>query len=144
MHSNPMIHLNSVSKQFGSKVLFEDATVVLGHRSRVALIGPNGAGKSTLISIILGHESPDGGSVSKAKHLAIGHLAQELPKFSGRTVLAEAMRMDGRREELLQAKSELETSFADGSSEGQKQEADLERYGRIVEELEHLDEYRLE
>ncbi len=138
--SNPVLHLQNLSKQFGSKVLFENADGHIGHRSRVALIGPNGAGKSTLIKIIMGLESPDEGQVSRANHLAIGYLPQEIPKMSGRSVLEEVMRTDGRRNELLAAKTEMENKFAvDVASD-----ADLERYGRIVEELENLDEYRLE
>jgi ATP-binding cassette subfamily F protein 3 len=134
-----VLHLQNLSKQFGSKVLFENADGHIGHRSRVALIGPNGAGKSTLIKIIMGLESPDEGQVSKANHLAIGYLPQEIPKMSGRSVLEEVMRTDGRRNELLQAKSEMEIKFSTEASD-----ADLERYGRIMEELENLDEYRLE
>ena len=135
-----MLHLHGIGKQYGSKVLFEGAEAHIGHRSRVALIGPNGAGKSTLIRIILGLESSDSGHVSRATHLSIGHLAQEVPKFSGRTVLEEVMRLGGRREDLLEAKSELEESFAKSAAS----EAELERYGRLLEELEQLDEYRLE
>jgi ATP-binding cassette subfamily F protein 3 len=135
-----VIHIQGISKQYGSKVLFENAEAHLDHRSRVALIGPNGAGKSTLIRILLGQEPADSGTVTRASHLAIGHLAQEVPKFSGRSVLAEVMRMDGRREELIEAKRELEESF----TQSVENEAGLERYGRILEELELLDEYRLE
>ena len=135
-----MIHLQGIFKQYGSKVLFENAQANLGHRSRVALVGPNGAGKSTLIRILLGLESPDSGQVGRAKHLMIGHLAQEVPKFSGRTVLQEVMRLDGRREDLLDAKIELEQALEKDPTD----EEVLERYGRVLEELEHLDEYRLE
>lgn len=136
-----MIHIQGISKQYGSKVLFEDAEAHLGYRSRVALIGPNGAGKSTLIRILLGQEEADRGQLSKASHLTIGHLAQEVPKFVGRTVLSEVMRLDGRREELLKARAEMEDAF---SSKMESDEATLSRYGRILEELELLDEYRLE
>ncbi|MFL5814596.1 MAG: ABC-F family ATP-binding cassette domain-containing protein [Bdellovibrionia bacterium] len=135
-----MLHLNGISKQFGSKVLFTDAEAHFGHRSRVALIGPNGAGKSTLIKIILGLEQPDSGRVTRAQHLAIGHLAQEVPKFSGRTVLEEVMRVSDRRDDLLTAKAEFEEKF----TKAEPAPEELERYGRILEELEHLDEYRLE
>jgi ATP-binding cassette subfamily F protein 3 len=138
-----MLHLHGISKQYGSKILFEGAEAHIGNRSRVALIGPNGAGKSTLIRIVLAQESADSGQVSRASHLSIGHLAQEVPKFAGRNILAEVMRLDGRREELLVAKRELEEAFA-SSSEAASDEAALERYGRIMEEVEHLDEYRLE
>lgn len=141
-----MLQIQNVSKQYGSKILFEEASAHIGQRSRVALIGPNGAGKSTLIKIILGLEHPDSGEVSRTKNMAIGHLAQEVPKFSGRSVLEETMRLDGRRETLLARKQELEAHFEKGVDEGSAggHESDLERYGRILEELEHLDEYRLE
>jgi ATP-binding cassette subfamily F protein 3 len=139
-----MLHIQGLTKQFGSKVLFENTDAHLSHRSRVALIGPNGAGKSTLIKILMGFESPDSGQVSRAKHLAIGYLPQELPKMSGRTVLEEVLRMDGRREELLQAKLELELAFSDTNSEAAHDSNNLDRYGRLVEELENLDEYRIE
>jgi ATP-binding cassette subfamily F protein 3 len=121
-------------------VLFEGAEAHIGQRSRIALIGPNGAGKSTLIRMILEQESPDAGRIGRAQNLNIGHLAQEVPKLSGRTVIGEAMRMDGRREGLVKTKQAFEEKFASGDTP----EADLERYGRILEELEHLDEYRLE
>jgi ATP-binding cassette subfamily F protein 3 len=140
-----VLHLQGISKQFGSKVLFEKAEAHIGHRSRVALIGPNGAGKSTLIRIILGKEHPDSGEIIRAKHLSIGYLAQEVPKFSGSTVLEEVMRLDGRREEILKTKKELEEILSKTTQDQGAEHADhLERYGRILEELEHLDEYRLE
>ena len=141
-----MLHIQGVSKQFGAKILFENADAHLGHRSRVALIGPNGSGKSTLLRILMGQESADSGTVTRATHLSIGHLAQEVPKFGGRTVLEEAMRLDGRREEILATKLELEKRLATHTADAESPTGadDLERYGRILEELEHLDEYRLE
>lgn len=134
-----MIHIHDVSKQYGSKLLFEGASVHLTPRSRMALVGPNGSGKTTLFKMLLGFEEPDSGTVTRTSHLAVGYLAQDLPKTSAYTVLAETMRLDGRREELLAAKRELEEKFIEKATK-----ADLSRYGRIQEELEHLNEYRLE
>ncbi|OFZ18036.1 MAG: hypothetical protein A2X94_04620 [Bdellovibrionales bacterium GWB1_55_8] len=136
-----MLHIQDVSKQFGPKILFQGAEAHLGLRSRVALVGPNGSGKSTLIKIILGLESPDTGRISRARHLSIGYLAQEVPKFEQTSVLGEVMRIGGRRSELLTAKTELEQLFSEAKTEDT---TNLERYGRILEELEHLNEYRLE
>lgn len=135
-----MIHIQNISKQYGSKVLLEGASAQLGHRSRVALIGPNGAGKSTLIRMLLSQEAPDDGKITRASHLAIGYLAQDLPRLSGKTVLSEVMRMDGRREELFGTKEELELALSENPHDAEI----LERYGRILEEVEHLDEARLE
>ncbi|MFN8789972.1 MAG: ABC-F family ATP-binding cassette domain-containing protein [Bdellovibrionales bacterium] len=135
----PVLQIQNLSKQFGSKVLFEDAEAHIGHRSRAALVGPNGAGKSTLIKMILGLEIPDEGTLTRAKNLSIGYLPQEVPKMSGRTVLGEVLRLEGRREELLGLKSDLEAAL-----EKDPESEVLERYGRVLEELESLDEYRLE
>lgn len=136
-----MIQLQSIHKQYGPKVLFENAEANLTARSRLALVGPNGAGKSTLIRMILSQEDPDSGSISKSKNLVIGYLAQEIPTSRGCSVLDEVMRLDGRREELLRAKQEMEQSFELGQ---QSDPEALERYGRILEEFELLDESRLE
>lgn len=133
-----MLHINGLSKHYGSKVLFQDAEAHLDDQDRVALIGPNGAGKSTLIKMILGQEQNDGGELIIPKNTRIGHLAQELPKFENRTVFEEVLKLDGRRDEILRLKSDLEQKLA-----GDHTESDLKNYGRVLEELEAFDEYRL-
>jgi len=138
-----MLHIRALSKQYGGKVLFQNADFHLGYRSKAALVGPNGAGKSTLTKIILGLEGADTGTITRASHLSIGHLPQELPKMGGRTVLEETLRMDGRLEDLEAAKRELEAEFADPEKGSPSEEA-LAHYGRVLEELDHLDAYRLE
>jgi len=133
-----MLHIKGLSKHYGSKTLFQDADAHLDAQDRIALIGPNGAGKSTLIKILLGQEHYDQGELLISAHVRIGHLAQELPKFENRTVFEEVLRLDGRREEILALKVELENKLA-----GDHTEADLKSYGRVLEELEGFDEYRL-
>jgi ATP-binding cassette subfamily F protein 3 len=138
-----VLQLINLSKQYGSKVLFEGASSRIASRSRIALVGPNGAGKSTMIRMLLGQEYCDSGEVTRASHLSIGHLAQELPKFEARTILEEVMRLDGRRDRLLNVRKDLEDDFAE-SHEAAADAEKLERYGRILEELESLDEWTLE
>lgn len=137
-----MLQIQGLSKQFGSKVLFQEADLNLTPQGRAALVGPNGAGKSTLIRILLGEEGIDEGRITRAKNLTIGHLAQELSPASDRSVLNETLRMDGRMERLTRERAELETQLAESPSSGS--EEDLERYGRVLEELENLDPARLE
>lgn len=137
-----MLSIKNLSKQYGSKILFEGAEAHFGPRSRVALIGPNGAGKSTIFKLLMDEEHPDSGEVARSGKLRIGHLAQEVPRFEGRSVLSEVMRLDGRREELIASRAELEERLARLGENIDPE--DLERYGMILESVEDLDEARLE
>ncbi|HET6674297.1 MAG TPA: ABC-F family ATP-binding cassette domain-containing protein, partial [Nitrospiraceae bacterium] len=87
-----MLQLESVHKQFATKVLLDGATAHLRPNSRVGLVGPNGVGKTTLFRMILGEESPDEGSIRKRPRLRIGYLPQELETITGKTVLDAAHR----------------------------------------------------
>ncbi|HMF85223.1 MAG TPA: ATP-binding cassette domain-containing protein, partial [Nitrospiraceae bacterium] len=60
-----MLQIESVYKQYSTRVLLKDVTAHLRPGSRVGLVGPNGAGKTTLFRMILGEESPDKGSIRK-------------------------------------------------------------------------------
>ena len=135
-----MIHLQGIAKNFGGQKLFDRVDAQIGLDSKIALIGANGAGKSTLIKLILGVEGPDAGVVKRAKRVQIGHLAQEVPKFSGRSVLAEVVNQDTRLEDWKNTKTALEESFQDAEPSAE----DLQRYAKVVDELEHYDEIRRE
>jgi len=87
-----MLQIESVYKQFSTKLLLTDASAHLRPNSRVGLVGPNGAGKTTLFRMILGEESPDKGTIRKRPRLRIGYLPQELETLTGKTVLDAAHR----------------------------------------------------
>ncbi len=87
-----MLQIESVSKQYSTKILLEGATAHLRPNSRVGLVGPNGAGKTTLFRMILNDESPDKGTIRKRPRLRIGYLPQELETIAGKTVLDAAHR----------------------------------------------------
>jgi len=87
-----MLQIESVHKQYSTKVLLENASAHLRPNSRVGLVGPNGAGKTTLFRMILGEESPDKGTIRKRPRLRIGYLPQELETITGKTVLDAAHR----------------------------------------------------
>jgi len=87
-----MLQIESVSKQYSTKVLLKNAAAHLRPGSRVGLVGPNGAGKTTLFRMILEEESPDKGSIRKRPRLRIGYLPQELETITGKTVLDAAHR----------------------------------------------------
>ncbi len=87
-----MLQIESISKQFSTKVLLTEATAHLRPQTRVGLVGPNGAGKTTLFRMILGEESPDEGTIRKRPRLRIGYLPQELETIVGKTALDAAHR----------------------------------------------------
>ncbi|MBC8095115.1 MAG: ABC-F family ATP-binding cassette domain-containing protein [Akkermansiaceae bacterium] len=82
-----MLTLSGISKAYGERVLFADATLQVNRQDRIGLVGPNGAGKSTLLSIILGEEATDVGEVILERGVSIGHLPQESMPFSDETVI---------------------------------------------------------
>lgn len=82
-----MLTLSGVTKSFGGRVLFEDASLQVNAGDRIGLIGPNGAGKTTLFSLLLGHDEPDEGSVSIQRGIRCGFLPQEAAAASDGTVL---------------------------------------------------------
>ncbi len=85
-----MLTLSELSKAFGGRTLFADASLQVNREDRIGLVGPNGAGKSTLFSLILGAETPDTGTVSLQRGATFGHLPQETVPVDDETVLGLA------------------------------------------------------
>ncbi len=82
-----MLTLAGISKAYGERVLFADATLQLNRHDRIGLVGPNGAGKSTLLSLILGEEEPDAGEITLERGVRVGHLPQESMPISDESVI---------------------------------------------------------
>ncbi len=86
-----MISLTNVAKHYGERTLFSGVSLVLGVSERIGLVGANGAGKTTLLDVLAGRLEPDEGTVSRNRRATIGTLVQEVPKFTGRTLLDEML-----------------------------------------------------
>jgi ATP-binding cassette subfamily F protein 3 len=84
-----MLQVKNVQKFFGSRTLFDSASMSMIQGERLSLFGRNGSGKSTLLKIITGEESCDNGEVATPKGYRIGYLRQHL-EFRCGTVLEEA------------------------------------------------------
>jgi ATP-binding cassette subfamily F protein uup len=81
-----LLSCQSLSKSFGSRVLFEDISLEVSEGERLGLIGPNGSGKSTLLRIMAGELEADLGSCVRRKGLRVGYLPQEDQFVPGLTV----------------------------------------------------------
>jgi ATP-binding cassette subfamily F protein 3 len=138
-----VIDIRGVRKAFGDRVLFEDASLRIGARDRLALVGPNGSGKTTLIEMVIGLQEPDAGEVHIPKDTALGYLPQETDALRGRTVLAEvlsagrAMTEAGHRLEVLHR----ELDETDDPSERDRL---LGEYAHLQARFETLGGYSLE
>lgn len=72
-----LLQLYNATKQYGAKVLFDQAQFSINENEHVGVIGPNGAGKTTLFKILAGEETLDSGEITKKNSLRIGYLEQE-------------------------------------------------------------------
>lgn len=86
-----MISIDSIWKEFPSKLLFKNLSLRLTEGMRVGLVGRNGSGKSTLLKILLGLESPDSGSIDITKTASIGYLPQEIVPGSQNNIIEETL-----------------------------------------------------
>jgi ATP-binding cassette, subfamily F, member 3 len=85
-----VLTVSRLSKSFGGRTLFEDASLQVNRGERIALIGPNGAGKTTLFSILLELDDTDTGEVALQRGVKVGFLPQESAPVGDETVLEVA------------------------------------------------------
>ncbi|WP_300829155.1 ABC-F family ATP-binding cassette domain-containing protein [uncultured Rikenella sp.] len=85
------IHLQveSLTKSFGERTLFENIAFGINEGERIGLIAANGAGKTTLLNIIAGRMDYDSGAVVFRRDLRVGYLEQN-PQFPAGTTVLEA------------------------------------------------------
>ena len=135
--------LTNVTKSFGERVLFQDVSLHVAGRARIALVGPNGAGKTTLMEIMAGEMEPDSGVVTVGKGEVVGYLKQEAIEMAGRTALAEVLSVASEVTSLEHRISVLEADIAEESDEDELERM-LAEYSRIRERFEHLGGYTIE
>lgn len=94
---------NKLERSFSGDALFQNISLQVDERDRIALVGPNGAGKSTLLKLLVGEETPTSGEVNTKKDLTLSYLAQNSRFESDKTIyeemlkVFEALRQDEKR-----------------------------------------------
>ena len=103
----PYLDVQNLTKSFGAQVLFKDISFSIAEGQHIGLVAQNGTGKSTLLSILIGKESYDTGSIIYRNNLRVGLLEQS-PKFDPEeSVLDACFNHEGNPERLLKAKQIL-------------------------------------
>ena len=128
-----ILQANNIERSFAGEVLFDNISLQVDERDRIALVGKNGAGKSTLLKILVGEEEPTSGEINKKRDLSLSYLAQDSRFESSNTIYDEMLHVfdDLRKTEKTLRQMELEM--------GEKTGADLEKlmqdYDRLSEEF---------
>ena len=134
---------DKISKSFGGRVLYSNATLQLNAGERWALVGPNGAGKTTLLRIIMGLESADEGTITFAKDATLGYLEQETELMGDRTALNEVIESAHEIKQWERKVNDLSIKIAE-TPEGATLNKYLEDYAHATERFERLGGYELE
>jgi len=138
-----MINVANVTKNYGNKVLYKNASFQLNPGEKAGLVGPNGAGKTTIFRILTGEEGVESGQIAKPDKIVIGYFSQNIEAMSGRTVLEEVKSAAGRLPKLQARISELEAKLSTEMGDDEMQKV-LEEYGEVQGEFERLGGYDLD
>ena len=126
-----ILQANKIERSFAGEVLFDNITLQVDERDRIALVGKNGAGKSTLLKILVGEEEPTSGEINKKKDISLSYLAQDSRFESENTIYDEMLHVfdDLRRTEKQLRQMELEM----GEKSGEDLDKLMSDYDRLSE-----------
>ena len=78
-----VVEVEGLRKEFGDRLLFDNVSFDVPKGAIVGIIGANGMGKSTLFRLLMGHEQPDGGSVTVGETVQLGYVDQSRDDLDG-------------------------------------------------------------
>ncbi|MBL0220682.1 MAG: ABC-F family ATP-binding cassette domain-containing protein [Myxococcales bacterium] len=141
-----LVVLDEVTLFFADRMIFDAASIRLGHGDRVGLIGPNGSGKTTLLKIIAGDQEIDDGKVTRANGVRIGWLPQDLSIEGGRSLIEMILTsVPGRKEldaQLAKAEGELEAASDPAANTDEESLLDLvAEVGELHERIDHFERF---
>lgn len=98
-----ILNIEHISKIFGEKVIFQDASFGIQEGDKVGIIGINGTGKSTLLKMIAGEEEPDSGQIIRQNGIRIAYLPQNPAFPAGATVASYALEGNSDTDWIVQS-----------------------------------------
>ncbi len=113
-----MISISDLDFHFGSRTLYDGASLHIKPKDKIGLIGLNGTGKSTLLRLLVGEYKADGGSISMSKDVSLGFLNQDLLSYDTHESILnvalqafeEALDLQKKIDQIL---VEFETNYTD-------------------------------
>lgn len=92
-----VVRAENISKSYGSKVLFKNASFYIKHKEKIALYGVNGCGKTTLIKSILGQETLEG-TLYLNPNVKVGYISQEILGLDEESTIIDLFDFNNRQE----------------------------------------------
>lgn len=135
-----MLSINNLSYFIGGRALYENASIHVKPKDKIALIGLNGTGKSTLLKIINGDIQPDNGTIAYGKDVSIGFLNQDLLSYQSDDAIltvameafSEAVDIQRKIEKVLH---QMEVNYSNNL---------VDKLTKLQERFEHLDGYSMQ
>ncbi|NME72252.1 ABC-F family ATP-binding cassette domain-containing protein [Flammeovirga aprica] len=128
-----LISVDSATKYWGEKPLYENISFGIQKGQKVALVAKNGGGKSTLLNAIVGNESLDSGTIAINKDITVGLLEQE-PQFEPeQSVLDYVLSSDSP---IITAVRDYEKALADSGAD--YSDATLKQLDKATQKMEEL------
>lgn len=86
-----LINIENITKTYADTPLFAEASFTVDEMEKVGIIGINGTGKTTLLKMLIGMETPDKGTITRANNIVIRYLPQTPDFQKGMTALEAVM-----------------------------------------------------
>ena len=86
-----ILNIEHISKVFGDKTIFDDASAGLAQGDKAGIVGINGTGKTTLLRMVAGLETPMTGQVVMSNGIRLAYLPQNPDFPEGATVASYAL-----------------------------------------------------
>ncbi len=139
-----MLQVQSLTKQFSGRALFEDVTWNVSTGDRVGLAGPNGSGKTTLLRLMTGAEHADKGSITMPRQTTVGYLPQDGLVHGGKTLREEALSAFASVLALGAEIEELEHRMAELDPDSPEHGSVIARYGECRDEWDRHGGFSIE
>ncbi len=107
-YMNTYLLIENATKSYGDILLFDNISILINEKQKIALVGRNGSGKTTLLNIISGFDNLDQGNFYINKNIKTGYLRQD-PQFNPELTVFQAVY--GSQSELVKIVRDYEIAL---------------------------------
>ena len=132
-----IVSIESISKSFGDKELFQNVSFGIHKGDKIGLVGANGCGKTTFLKMLFGVESLDEGRITVRKNIKIAYLSQNPKLNDNLSIIEQILHSDHPHLKLIQQYNQIANDL--------KFQPELEKeYNRILEEIHRIGAWETE